>query len=94
MVQTQISQAPVTATSVTSYETNGIDYEFLSGIFFFSVFLFFLVGRSFIVSLERAPQTSQCSSADPCSVAAPPCSRTVSQPHSCALARQDGVRNR
>lgn len=44
MVQTQISQAPVAATSVTSYETNGIDYEFLSGIFFFSVFLFFSGG--------------------------------------------------
>lgn len=42
MVQTQISKALVTATSVTSYETNEINYEFLcQGFFFSSHFIFF-----------------------------------------------------
>lgn len=35
MVQAQIPQAPVTASSVMSSDSNGIDCEFLSGIFSF-----------------------------------------------------------
>lgn len=47
MVQTQISKALVTATSMTSYETNEIDYEFLcQGFFFFLLLiLFFFFGE-------------------------------------------------
>lgn len=46
MVQTQISKALVTATSVTSYETNEIDYEFLcQGFFFFFFSFYFFFGE-------------------------------------------------
>lgn len=93
MVQTQISKALVTATSVTSYETNEIDYEFLcQGFFFFSSHFIFFVSHSFMVSLEQAPQTSQCSLPDLHPAVAPRQARTVSQPRSCALPRQEGVR--
>lgn len=92
MVQTQISKALVTATSVTSYETNEIDYDFLCQGFFFFFSFYFVVSHSFMVSLEQAPQTSQCSLPHLHPAVAPLRARTVSQPRSCALPRQEGVR--
>lgn len=71
------SQSPGDAPSVTRCGTNGIDREFSQGSSSFSCLRLLLESRSLVVSLARAPRTSRCSLAGPCSAAAPRCPGTV-----------------